>query len=355
MQTIIFRVDSGRHIGSGHVYRCLSIADSLKKNFNIVFVCRDFINNANNEIKRCGFEVSSLNCDNSSSEDILPENYSTWLGVSSKQDAEDTIDAINNIRKPISWLVVDHYALNCDWETVISKYVSNIFVIDNLANRKHCAAALLDFSPGFDHKKRYQSLVPKACKTFFGVDYLQIGENFFGQKKEPVAAVKKILIFLGSMDFYDDVSKVVESCLKVKDICFAILPGKHTDLVSLNKKIKGLDNFQIMNKVTDMSTLYAKADLCIGTNGVSGFERGVMAMPTINLVVANNQERSAEFLESEGLVINLKDQFREDGMAIANILNKIKLDISLVNKIQKNCLSFYPDYKYNFLSFFTNY
>ena len=51
MLNIIFRVDSGNLLGTGHVFRCLNIANIIEKS-NIEFICKDFSNNSSYVIQK---------------------------------------------------------------------------------------------------------------------------------------------------------------------------------------------------------------------------------------------------------------------------------------------------------------
>ena len=47
---IIFRVDSSTQIGSGHLMRCLTLANQLKSKAEILFISRNLVGNLNHLI-----------------------------------------------------------------------------------------------------------------------------------------------------------------------------------------------------------------------------------------------------------------------------------------------------------------
>jgi spore coat polysaccharide biosynthesis predicted glycosyltransferase SpsG len=58
---IIFRVDASLQMGTGHVMRCLTLAEILKENgANVEFICRKHKGNLIDKIRSNGFNVFEL-------------------------------------------------------------------------------------------------------------------------------------------------------------------------------------------------------------------------------------------------------------------------------------------------------
>ena len=130
---VVFRVDSSRAIGSGHVMRCIRIAQLLtKQNVNCIFVCRNLSGNSTSLISDKGFKVMMM------SDDIENDN----LKVNWRKDAMHTGQILENTE--VRTLVVDHYNLDKKWEDYQRKFCKRIMVIDDLDNREHSADILLD-------------------------------------------------------------------------------------------------------------------------------------------------------------------------------------------------------------------
>ena len=61
MGSIIFRVDSSYEIGSGHVVRCLTLADHLQtQGYDCIFICRELPGNAYDLIKEKKYKIYTL-------------------------------------------------------------------------------------------------------------------------------------------------------------------------------------------------------------------------------------------------------------------------------------------------------
>ena len=162
---IIFRTDSSKSIGSGHVARSLNLADELRKRgANITFFTQRKVGNINSVIKNRGFLIKEIDHKN---ERTFKKNthidiYEKWLGVSEEEDAYETLKIINN--KKIDWMIVDHYSLSKKWEKIVKPNVDKILVIDDLANREHFCDIIIDQNWYPNQSIRYNKLVPKNCK-----------------------------------------------------------------------------------------------------------------------------------------------------------------------------------------------
>ena len=172
MMNIVIRTDASIKMGSGHVMRCLTLAESLREQgASVMFVSRKHDGNLNQIISEKGFQVKVLNQPLPSKKRTAEgkDIYMDWLGVSEKQDAEDTISVIGN-NKP-NWLIIDHYSLGEKWEKELRPIVENIFVIDDIANRQHDCDILLDQNWFENMDNRYDGLVAAKCTKLLGPKY----------------------------------------------------------------------------------------------------------------------------------------------------------------------------------------
>ena len=115
---IVFRVDSSNLIGSGHFYRCRTLALVMqKRGIDVLFISRNLEGNLNYiliEDKVPYVLLPELSTYSPLDLDAKENKYLKWLGVSIDTDAEETIQTISKL-KP-DWLIIDHYSLNIQWE-----------------------------------------------------------------------------------------------------------------------------------------------------------------------------------------------------------------------------------------------
>ena len=164
---ILFRVDSSEIIGSGHVMRCLTLAEALHDSeIAIEFITRDHPGNLNEFFKNKGFKVHLLpNHEMPESQQNLT-GYEHWLGVPQEVDAAQTIEVV--VSKDSDWLIIDHYALGREWEERLRPHTGRIMVIDDLANRNHDCDLLFDQNLFEDMSARYQGKLTEKCIQLLG-------------------------------------------------------------------------------------------------------------------------------------------------------------------------------------------
>ena len=78
------------------------------------------------------------------------------------------MSVLKNLKNSWLFLIVDHYGIDWVWETKIKSHISNIIVIDDLADRRHISRLLIDQNLGrkaFD----YNGLVPDDCTLLLGL------------------------------------------------------------------------------------------------------------------------------------------------------------------------------------------
>lgn len=120
------RADASIKIGTGHILRCLALAEDFKENNDeVVFICRELEGNLIGFLIEKGYKVIKLqNVDRKDrwNTNFITNSYSDWLGVEWTTDAIQTIEVISTNKLKIDWLIIDHYSIDYNWEKAIRPY-----------------------------------------------------------------------------------------------------------------------------------------------------------------------------------------------------------------------------------------
>ena len=341
---VVFRVDSSSQIGSGHLMRCLTLAQRLvkEKNADVLFVMRDLDGNLINLIEDKKYRVVVLT---KSKKDENLKGYAEWLTVTQEHDAQETIDVVS--QEIVDLLIVDSYAIDITWERIIRPYVKKIMVIDDLANRKHDCDILLDQNFYENKDIRYDGLVPVNCKLFLGPQYAILREEFYEVRKrlkKRDGDIRNILVFFGGVDLTNETKKTLEAIIKLgrEDININVIVGQGNPHKEEIKRIcDGFSYMQYFCQVNNIAEFMNEADLSIGAGGTTIWERCFLGLPSIVIAVAENQIVGCKDLDEYGAIFYIGTYYDTDVTDIGNVLRN-KTIFSMENIISK-CNSLFLD------------
>ena len=126
---VAFRADASYKIGTGHVIRCLTLAEELRrKNVDCTFICRDHVGNTTDRIIKQKFQVLRLsNAEEFQATSCNDVAHAAWLGCDWEMDAAQTKKCLEEIQP--DWLIADHYALDYRWEQYLSNNYKRLMAV----------------------------------------------------------------------------------------------------------------------------------------------------------------------------------------------------------------------------------
>jgi len=331
---IAFRADASIQIGIGHVMRCLTLAEALRsQGHECTFICRNHPGNLAELIEERGFQVLMLNLEVPAREGTDSKGdsavaHAEWLGASWQTDAEQTLSALAGINA--DWLVVDHYAVDARWESRVSTRVKDVMVIDDIADRPHECNVLLDQNLG-RKAQDYDRLVPETCTRLIGPSYALLRPEFAELRERSLdrrhmPELKRILITLGGVDRDNVTGRVLgtlaQSTLPPETELDVVMGASAPALEAVRQQAERLP-FQasVSVNVRDMAERMCMADLCIGAAGSTSWERCCLGLPSIMVVLAENQRGIGQALEQSGAAYLVANE--ELPASLGRALNKL--------------------------------
>ncbi len=327
---VIFRADSSLQIGTGHVARCLSLARALARGgAQITFVCRDLEGSVHETIAKQGFGLQ-----------LLPRQQK----LTPELDAEQTIAALNAAPGPTHWVIVDHYGLDARWERAIAPRTESIMAIDDLADRPHDCAILLDQNLFPAHEMRYQKLVPAHCRQLLGPRYALIAENFqsLANVQPRSGVIRRILVSLGGSDAGNETGKVLEALgrlLQYKWQVDVVIGASNPNLESVRKLAEALPLAKLHVQTDRMAELMLTADLAIGAGGTTSWERCRTGLPCVTIAVVQNQVAPSRSLAQAGHTLYLGESAAVSTQQITEALETLAKCPELVRHFSLSNLS----------------
>ncbi len=323
---VVFRTDASLEIGTGHVMRCLTLAEALTaKGAECQFISRAHEGNLIDFIRGKGFITHELPIAQHSRGSPTargikvpsPIVHRHWLGATQAQDSEACAPMLAELRP--NWLVVDHYSLDASWEGALAQHYRKLMVIDDLADRTHTCNLLLDQTFG-RQTTDYYPLVPTSCRLLCGSQYAILRPEFaalrpYSLQRRGQPTLRELLITMGGVDKDNataQVLQVLRTCPLPADCRITVVLGEKAPwLEAVSRQVQHMPwETQVLVGVTNMAQLMADSDLAIGAAGATSWERCCLGLPTIMLVLAENQLKVAEGLKQSGaaeLVTSVSD------------------------------------------------
>lgn len=324
---VAFRVDASLQMGTGHVMRCLALADALKaQGAECHFISRehpghllDMVQQREHQVHRLPAAAQgareSTECNSSRAPSAAQEpTHQAWLGSTWQEDARETETAINSLRP--EWLVVDHYALDHRWEQALAAHYRKLLVIDDLADRPHHCNLLLDQNLGRE-PEHYDLLVPPHCKVLAGPRYALLRPEFAAlrpyslQRRLNAAHLRKLLITMGGVDQPNATGQVLQalkSCDLPTECHITVVMGQTAPWLANVQKLAAQMPWptEVVVDVSDMARRMADSDLAIGAAGSTSWERCCLGLPSLMVVLADNQIEAATHLRDAGAACLVK-------------------------------------------------
>lgn len=323
-KNVVFRLDCGKIIGSGHLMRCLALARLLKKiNYQCFFVAYDFTKEIiekeiNKEFKI--FYLNSIKYKKSPDEfEKLIFNHKKNL-YSSKEKDEFLNIILKKIRN-VKIIIVDHYGLSYKWEKFIkNKFKNKLVVIDDFFNRKHFCDLLIDPTGQYIENKFDQ-----INNLLSGTKYAVINKNFYKQK---VKKKEFIFVSFGSMDKPGMTLKTVNELLNIKfKFKIVVAISKFSKNYSTLLEYQRAGKIIICNEIVDINYYLNRSVCAIGAAGTSSFERIYLEIPSLVFKTALNQNNVLKTLSNLNSVqIGNGKNIKKSLLKFLNSYNKFKID-----------------------------
>ncbi|MCM2284582.1 MAG: UDP-2,4-diacetamido-2,4,6-trideoxy-beta-L-altropyranose hydrolase [Desulfobacula sp.] len=298
MNHLFIRSDATPAMGTGHVMRCLALAQAWKKRGGTV----TFITHCPSPsiLKRIGSEGFCL----IQMEEICP----------SAQDIQKTLKIIQGKQSPLSqdsegykWVVLDGYHFTSDYQKAIMESGFKLLVIDDYNHLDHYNTDILLNQNIGAHHFNYSCL--PGTEKLLGTKFVMLRSEFLSAKKTRTLPqkAKSILVTMGGSDPDNITLQILQAVNQIDDpeLNFRIIAGPgNPHITTLKAAIQSNGHTHLIDHA-DMPELMGWADLCITAGGSTCWELCFFGVPFLVLIIAENQLNTALGLAHAGAAINL--------------------------------------------------
>jgi UDP-2,4-diacetamido-2,4,6-trideoxy-beta-L-altropyranose hydrolase len=266
--------------------RCLSLAAALKApGVSIAFACTPGSSELVPALSRSGLPVMPAR---SAADFDLPE---TWNG---RADA----------------VFIDLYSSTSADEHRLRQIAPVIAVLEDLPERAHDCDLLVD--QGFDrHPADYAHRVPPGTTLLLGPDMAPLRPDFARLRPASLArrlsqpGLSRVLVSMGLTDVGGISAQIVALVrASLPEVPLDVILGPRApSLPGLQQAAQTDPSLNILVDIDDMAGCVMAADLVIGAGGGSALERCVLGVPSLVIVLAENQRPAARAMAKTGAAL----------------------------------------------------
>lgn len=302
---LYIRTDMNNMIATGHVMRCLAIAD---------------------EAKEQGEQVTFLLADEQAVELVEQKGYQTIVLHTSWYDMESELPQLLQVveKKRIEKILIDSYLVTEKYLQILTSYVKTIYIDDRNAFIYPVSGLICyaNYWKKFNYFDRY-----KETKLFLGTEYVPLRKVFFQcGNKEIRNKVEELLILSGGTDPYEILKGILEKVNKSEYRCINIICGRYyTAYEDMKEEYQAFDNVHIYQDVSDIEKYMKTADLAISAGGSTLYELCACGTPTISFSFVDNQLDNVKQFQ-EDAIIDYAGDARYENVVENILLNLEKYD-----------------------------
>lgn len=304
-QEFYIRADANSQIATGHVMRCMSIAEALeRKDYHCIFIMAD---HEGETLVRGRYSTICL--------------HSRWDHLDNETEKMEALIQERGIEK----LLIDSYFVTEDYLKRIAA-LTRVFYIDDLDKFLYPVDTVINYSvcaDSFHYEERYRQAGLKT-KFLLGCEYAPLRSEFQKVSCFLWEHVKNILITTGGTDHYNVAGRLAEDMMKSEefaDITIHIVAGAYNknkeQLQSLSVRYKQV---VLHENVTEMAKLMAFCDIAVTAGGTTTYELCACGVPSVAVALADNQLNSVKRFAEEGLLIYAGDVTRNEDEVLKTVL-----------------------------------
>lgn len=343
---IVFRVDANEKVATGHLMRCLAIAEECRKQGE---TCQFLLaeDKETDRITERGFSYHVLN--------------SVWDHLDTEIELLQQYLAAN----PCDWLVVDTYQATAGYLHRLNE-MCPVLYLDDFGEEGYAVAAVLHYGVVRNSESYAKNYARKGVRALVGPEYIPLREEFqpehlaelqekwsnrqFGREQDErpdpdrMAGQPAILITTGGTDPYHVTEQVLEYCLAdqiFRNYCYHVLVGSMNDHVQelqqlAEKHAKGDSSPVILHfGVKHMADLICQCDYAVSAGGTTLYELCACGIPTVCFSFSDNQLPAVQLLEQQQIMRYAGDaRDGEIGLKIGMYLTEYMGDLAETEQYQ---------------------
>lgn len=291
--TLLIRADAHVRTGTGHVMRCLALAQAWRASGGrAIFLTARNLPALKNRIRKEGFRVVSM-------------------AVAPGGSADAKLTAGHAKKHGAQWVAVDGYHFHSTFRKVLRNNGCLLLWIDDLGTSGEGFADMVVNQNLHAKKSLYPKCSPRT-RLLLGPSFALLRKEFVqaGSRTHKAGPRPRLLISGGGTDPHNMTKTALEALSHVSNPSFEIEvilgPGYKKEKTLKNLLVStGIHRVHVRRNPSHMARLMARADLAVVSAGSTCWEISRLGLPALLVEQADNQVRIARSLHRAGVAWNL--------------------------------------------------
>jgi len=319
---LLIRADSTPQIGTGHIMRCIALAQAWQdEGGKVVFLSHCESDALRERIIREGFDFVPID---------HPHPHPSDLSQTLMQ-LQSFLPSPSSFSPSVPWLILDGYHFTPEYQRAIKDAGIRLLVIDDMNHLPYYHADIILNQNIHATELKYNC--DPDTKLLLGPKYVLLRREFLKYKdfkREIPDKARKILVTMGGADPDNVTLKVIQALnllgdpeLEVK----VVIGPSNPHIDSLREAVLHSPfSVLLLHGVDNMADLMAWADVAITAGGSTCWELAFCGLPILVIILAENQKNISIWMDKFGIAVNLGWFYNIKNEYIATVIKKVIQD-----------------------------
>jgi UDP-2,4-diacetamido-2,4,6-trideoxy-beta-L-altropyranose hydrolase len=231
------------------------------------------------------------------------------------------------------WIVVDGYAFGAQYQHRLRESGHRLLFVDDYGHAEHYAAHVV-LNQNIDADASLYARREADTELLLGPTYAMLRKEFWDwrdPRRHPRRDAQRVLVTLGGVD-PDNLTTLVVDALNRNfartDVQITVVVGgsNPNDARIQAAAAEAEAQIDLRRNVTNMASLMSESDVAVSAGGSTCWELAFMGIPTVIVVLADNQRGIARGLHDANTAVNLGWHTSVDGTDVAEAVERLLLD-----------------------------
>jgi len=321
---LLIRADASTQIGSGHVMRCLALAQAWQDQGGSVAFVADVPETLHTRLGAEGMTV-----------------YALSAAAGSDADAHQLSDLARQINT--RHVVVDGYQFGADYQRWLKGAGLRLLVLDDNGEAQHYHADLV-LNQNIHASETFYVSRESYTRLLLGTRYALLRREFWswrGWQRDIPDVARKVLVTMGGSD-PDNVTLTVLRALEqvqLSNLHVKVVVGgsnPHYEMLQTTAR-HSLHRVELARDVNDMPARMAWADVAVSAGGSTCWELAFLGLPGAIIILTENQRAASEHLAAQNAAVNLGWHTDLDAVSIAARLTALMIGADQRRAMSAQC------------------